>query len=167
MDKSTQMQAYISTSKLVAFNIHPRQHYVTENQRIMRDEEEIVYIPDSSSKNKTSLGSLKEFLSAGNSTQAPKKNSPKNSLKNFPPCSLSTVSFFVSLFLFFLSFCIPDLPSQRSLLQPTLSATFFCYTPSTATFSSAAPFSVQSFYSLKKQGWFLMATKDVTCGPLG
>ena len=162
------MQAYISTSRPVAFNIHPRQHYVTENQRIMRDKEETVYIPGSSSKYKTSLGSLKEFLSAGNSTQAPKKNSPKNSLKNSSPCSLSTVSFFrIPFSFFFLSFCIPDLPSQWSLLKPTLSATFFCYTPSAATFSSAAPFSVQSFYSLKKQGWFLMATKDVTRGPLG
>ena len=64
MDKSTQMQAYISTSRLVAFNIHPKQHYVMENQRIMRDEEETVYIPGSSSKKKSSLSFLKEFLSA-------------------------------------------------------------------------------------------------------
>ena len=91
------MQAYISTSRLVAFNIRPRQHYVTENQRIMRDEEETVYIAASSRKKKTSLGSLKEFLSAGNFTQAPKKNS----LKNSPPYSLSTVSFFRIPFSFF------------------------------------------------------------------
>ena len=39
MDKSTQTQAYISTNRSVAFNIHPKQHYVMENQWIMRDEE--------------------------------------------------------------------------------------------------------------------------------
>ena len=39
------MQAYISTSRLVAFNIHPKQHNVMENQQIMRDEEKTVYIP--------------------------------------------------------------------------------------------------------------------------
>ena len=131
------MQAYISTSRLVAFNIRPRQHYVTENQRIMRDEEETVYIAASSRKKKTSLGSLKEFLSAGNFTQAPKKNSPKNSLKNSLPCSLSTVSFFVSLFLFFSlllypRFSFPTISAAANsfchlfLLHSFCSHLFFC-----------------------------------------
>ena len=63
MDKSTHMQACISTNKSMAFNIHSKQHYVMENQWIMIDEGKTPYIPGSSSKKKSSLSSLNEFFS--------------------------------------------------------------------------------------------------------
>ena len=57
--------------------------------------------------------------------------------------------------------CISDLPSQWSLLQPHFFCHLFCLA------SLQPPFLSHSFYSFKKRGWFLMATKDVTRGPLG
>ena len=70
MDKSTHMQACISTNKSMAFNIHSKQHYVMENQWIMRDEEKTAYIPGSSSKEIKSQLSQRVSLSKDSSSKA-------------------------------------------------------------------------------------------------
>ena len=134
----------------------------------MRDEEKTVYIPGSSSKKKSGLSSLNEFLSVVKNSlsllcsllsQLKKshhlsfvhssqwKTSPKEnilSFKNLPTATLLQLLFSLPFFL--------DLSSQPSLSQPhfflslspffcpiSSAATFFCFTPSAATFFCFTP----------------------------
>ena len=166
------MQAYISTSRLVAFNIHPKQHNVMENQRIMRDEEKTVYIPSFLQQKEKQASALPmsfpPSLTLGNGSFFWAKTLYNSSLllllslsgsslvllskKNPPPATLPQLLFSL------------DFPPPSSLLQPP----FFCWTPSAVTFLSAFFFLQPPFLSascsFKKRGWFLMATKDVTRG---
>ena len=105
-----------------------------------------------------------------------------------PPLSLCLLkSVIYPLFPLFLSVSV--LPFRKPPLfpgfaSPTISATttfsahsfcnhLFCPTPYAATFRPVGPPSrkflhvSKSYCSFKKRGWFLMATKDVTRGPLG
>ena len=186
------MQDYLSTNKPVAFNIHPKQRNVKERQWIMRDEGKLyTYLDPQAKRNKFSV------LSMNFSPYLPSllklcslPFSPKTSTLSSP--KLHSPHFFLFFFFFFSSLaplfffglvplndlCRNHLFFASLFLQPP----FLCFTLSAATFSVLhsfcshlfstslflqPPFLSHSFCSFKKRGWFLLATKDVTRGPLG
>ena len=79
------MQAYISTNKSVAFNIHPKQHYVKENQWITRDEGKTVYIPGSLSNENQILAFSVNFPSCPSNFQKLSTISHSRQWNSLPP----------------------------------------------------------------------------------
>ena len=185
MDKSTHMQACISTNKSVAFNIHPKQHYAMENQWIRRDEEKTAYIPGSSSqKENKSQPSQPSFPLLFRSKKPHLLSSLFfNGTASFRFTPLSPfshprkniflsqkISFFQkNKYLPLFRICSPfSLSSPRSLLQPPFFLTHSFCSPLFLQLPAKSIFYVlKSYCNFKKRGWFLAATKDVTRGLLG